>query len=354
MIPQNEPDYGQREIDAVMDYLRSGGWLTEYKQTREFERLYAKRLGVEYAITVTSGTAALAMAVMALDISGEVIVPDYSIIATATAVELAGATVKLADVELSTHCLDPGFLESVITTDTEAVMIVPNNGRSPNDAVFEIARDCGLKIIEDSCQCFGSKHGDRSFGTLGDVGCYSLSHHKIVTTGQGGVVVTDDPGVYEKVCRLRNFGRSMTSGLQEYSRPGYNFKFNDILASFGIVQLETVDERLEKKREIYERYRKNLDDIAEFSAIGDGNILSVVDILVDDPRGLQKYLSSKEIETRLFYPPIHTYYNGATDEDYPNSCRLFERGLWLPSSSKLTLEEVDLVCREIKNYYQQR
>lgn len=351
MIPQNEPDYGEQEIEAVVQYMRSGAWLTEHKQTRLFEQMFAEYLNIKYAIAVPSGTVALALAIMGLGIKGEVIVPDYSIIASATSVELAGAIPKLVDVDIKTHCLNPDAVTAAINSQTEAIMIVPNNGRSPDDDLFDIAKRYNLAIIEDSCQCFGSKHRDKYLGTLGDVGCFSLSHHKIVTTGQGGIIVTHDDRLYEKMCRIKNYGRSLKSGLQEYGRPGYNFKFNDVLASIGIVQVKNVKQKLEKKKEIYDLYRSQLESLVEFPPISDGNIVSIIDIIVDNPGNLQKYLCENGIESRLFYPPIHTYFEYLRDEDYPRAVHLREHGLWLPSSTKLTEKEIEYICDIIKNHF---
>lgn len=351
MIYQNEPNYGENEINEVLNYMKSGGWLTEYKQTRKFEELVKDFLGVKYVITVTSGTVALALSFMGLGIKGEVIVPDYSIIASATAVELAGAIPKLVDVELSSHCLSPARVEEAINQKTEAIMIVPNNGRSFNQQLSTLARKHNLKVIEDACQCLGSRSHGEYLGTLGDVGCFSLSHHKIVTTGQGGLVVTNDDALFDRVCRIRNYGRSLTSALQDYGRPGYNFKFNDVLASIGIWQMESIEWKLQKKQHIYQRYRRNLEGVVDFPHNEEGNITSVIDILVDEPRKLQSYLLSKEIETRLFYPPIHTYFDGLEDKSFPNACWLSQHGLWLPSSTKLSLEMVDHICCVIEKFY---
>lgn len=353
MIYQNEPDYGEREIEAIVSYLRSGSWLTEYKRTREFERLFAEYLGVKYAVAVPSGTIALTLAIMGLGIKGEVIVPDYSFIASATSVELAGAVPRMVDVELDTHCLCPEKVEETINANTEAIIIVPNNGRTPKymEQLLCIAAENNLAVIEDSCQCFGSKWGDRYFGTIGDIGCFSLSHHKVVTTGQGGMIVTYDDDLYNRMCSIKNYGRSLQSGLQEYGRPGFNFKFNDILASIGIVQINSVSEKLEKKRRIYQRYRDNLCKIVNFPPVKEGNLISVVDIMIDNPFALQEYLLKYSIETRLFYPPIHNYFDGLTDDDFPNATYLTQRGLWLPSSTTLSLELIDWICKLIKQYY---
>ena len=314
-IPQSEPLITAKDRKAVNDYLKGGGWLTEHTKTKEFEDGITKFIGSKYCSVVPNGTLGLTLALMALGIKGEVIVPAFTMIASVNAVKLAGAKPVMADIDLDTWCLDLDNLP--ITDKTQAIMVVHLNGRSPDmDKLVKICKEKHLYLIEDSCQAFGAVE------LKGDIAVYSLSPHKIITTGQGGLVVTNSQKISEKVRRLKDFGR-LDGGEDVFPELGFNFKFTDLQAVIGLVQLSTIEERMEKKRQLYEWYTGEKPDYLPW----------FIPMLSEKRDEIIKLLKKNKIGSRAFYSPIK--------EGFPNSEYLSKRGLWLPSS--LTLEKEDVM-----------
>jgi len=358
-LNQIEPWIGEEEKKAVTEYMESGGWLIEFKKTREFERLIADFVGSKYASVVSNGTVSLSIALMALDVRGEdeVIVPDYTQIASANAVILAGAKPVLVDINASTHCLDLGLVEKAITSRTKAIMFVSLNGRSPDmKEVVKLASKYGLYLIEDAAASLGSKYQGKYLGTFGVIGSFSFSPSKIITTGQGGVLVTDDDKLYKEICSIKDFGR-FKSGVDSYRVMGFNFKYTDLQAVIGIEQIKKLEWRLWRKKEMFMLYQKELEEVSQVEFI-ETNLRDTspwfIDVLVPDPVALKDYLEERDIGTRPFFPPIHSEPPYGLAGAYPNSEYASGHGLWLPSSSFLKDENIKRVCREIKAFYQKQ
>ena len=346
-INQVEPYITENEVKAVDKYLRSGGWLTEFDKTREFERMIADFLGVKHAVVVTSGTVGIYLSLLGADISNDdsVVVPDYTMIASPNAVKWAGGNVVLCDVEKNTLCLDLNKMK--LAKNTKGVMYVAINGRSGDmGEVVDYCKDNQLYLIEDACQAFGSKWRGKFLGTFGDVGIFSINHHKIITTGQGGVVVTNRNDIYEKVSRLKDFYR-IKPGVDIHEGVGFNFKFTDLQAVIGIEQLKTIDFRIRRKKEIYRQYVSELEESSiEFLPISlDETVPWFVDVLLkSDREATISFLKDRQIGTRPFYPPIHTQTPYLEQRnDFPITSSLVPRGLWLPSSIGITSEEISRV-----------
>lgn len=357
-INQMEPWVGSEEKQAIREYLDSGGWLTEYKRTREFEKVLADYVGLKYAVVVSNGTVSLTMALMALGIKGEdeVIVPDYTMIASANSVILAGATPVLIDIDPATLCLSLDLIETVINPKTKAIMLVTINGRYPDmERVVSLARSHNLFLIEDAAQSLGSRCSGRHLGTFGDVGSLSFSAPKIITTGQGGALVTDDGKLFNRLSWIKNFGRCQT-GVDYHEIIGYNFKFTDLQAVVGVEQMKKLEWRVKRKKEMYRHYRELLSDIEEIKFIStnlEDTAPWFIDILVSEGREkLASFLKVKGIGTRPFYPAIHTQppYSHIKGS-FPNSEDISRQGLWLPSSSFLTDSDIERVCIEIEHYF---
>ena len=360
-INQIEPWIGEEEKRALMEYLNSGGWLTEFKKTREFEQMIADYVGSKYVSVVNNGTVSLAIAIMALNIKvgDEVIVPDYTMIASANAVILAGAKPVLVDIDRTNLCLDLDLVEKAITPKTKAIMLVTINGRYPEMEKFvELAHDCGLFLIEDAAQSLGSRYKGKHLGTFGNVGSFSFSAPKVITTGQGGALVTDDEELYQRILKIKDFGRAQ-GGLDYHETMGYNFKFTDLQAVIGIEQMKKLDWRVKRKKEMYKLYRDLLEDVEGIEFI-DTNLedtsLWFIDILVEkgekERDKLASFLDKKGIGTRPFYPAIHTQppYSWVRG-DFTNAEYVSRRGLWLPSASFLSDEDIERVCIDINNYF---
>lgn len=359
-INQIEPWIGEEEKSAVIEYLDSGGWLTEFKYTREFEQMIADYVGSKYAAVVNNGTVSLTTALMALGIKDgdQVIVPDFTMIASANAVVLAGAEPVLVDINRSNLCLDTNLAEEAINSKTKAIMFVSLNGRcSDMKEILGLARTHNLFLIEDAAQSLGSRYKGKHLGTFGEIGSFSFSYPKIITTGQGGALVTDDKELYSRILKIKDFGRPR-SGIDYHETMGFNFKFTDLQAVVGIEQMRKLDYRVKRKKEIYKLYRELLENVQEINFIEtDLNDTSpwFIDILVkreDKRNGLASLLEMRGIGTRPFYPSIHTQPPYSHIEgNFENSDYVSKRGLWLPSSSFLSDEDIERVCAEIKNYF---
>lgn len=357
-INQVEPWIGSTESRLMGRYLRSGRWLAEFDQTKEFEKKFANFLGTDYAVAVTNGTVALTLALMALEIGrgDEVIVPDYTMIATPNAVLMTGAKPVFADIEAQTLSLDLERLP--ITKKTKAIIHVSINGRSGDLAkLVKICQAKKIHLIEDSCQSFTSKHQGRFLGTFGKMGCFSLAPHKIITTGQGGVVVTNRKDLYKKIKKLKNFGR-LEGGGDYHETVGYNFRFSDLQAVIGLAQLTNLLERIKKKKELYQLYQNGLAGVKEVEFIKTDLIQTTpmfMDILVPADRRtkLMEFLKVNQIGSRAFYPSINSQpaYAGFTKTNFPVSLAISTRGLWLPSSLFLKKSDIDYICQKIKEFF---
>lgn len=355
-INQVEPWIGEEEKNAVTEYMDSGGWLTDFKKTREFERLIADYVGSKYASVVSNGTVSLSIALMALGIRGddEVIVPDYTQIASANAVIMAGAKPVLVDIEASTHCLDLNLVEKAITPRTKAIMFVSLNGRCPDmNNVTALARDNGLHLIEDAAESLGCRYKGKHLGTFGVIGSFSFSPSKIITAGQGGALVTDDEDLFNEISSIKDFGR-YESGVDSYRIMGFNFKYTDLQAVIGIEQMKKLEWRVARKKEMFAIYQRELKEVSQIRFI-ETNLEDTspwfIDVLVPAPLLLKDYLNAQGIGTRPFFPPIHSQPPYGLTGDYLNCEYVAGHGLWLPSSSFLSDDDIQRVCNEIKRFY---
>ena len=351
------PWFGDEEANAVFQYMKSGGWLTEHKMTKEFENSIATYTGSKFVTAVSNGTVSLFVALLALGVGpgDEVLVPDYTMIATANAVHLTGAKPILVDVEPESLCIDPLAMESAITERTKAVMFTNINGRSPKIFdVLHIAEERKILVIEDAAQSLGSRVGGKHLGTLGKVGSFSFSTPKIITTGQGGALLTDDEELDHRIRMIKDFGRPR-GGVDQYEILGYNFKFTDLQAVVGIEQMKKLEARVVRKKAIYRLYEETLKGIDQIQFIPtDLRDVSpwFIDILAERRDQLMAHLKSREIGSRPFYPPIHTQIHYATNAgSFPTATRASKLGLWLPSSSFLSDEQILEVCDEIRKFY---
>lgn len=357
-IHQVAPWLSDKEPALLNQYLRSGGWLTEFQKTEEFEKLIADFLKVKYVIATNNGTVALYLALKALGIKSddEVIVPDFTMIATPNAVLLAGAKPVFADIEENSLCLDPEKLPR--TRKTKALIHVSLNGRAGN--IDTIKRWCAkhdIHFIEDACQAFTSKHQGRFLGTLGEIGCFSMSPHKIITTGQGGFVVTNHRDLYERMKRLKDFGR-LQGGADWHEEVGFNFKFTDVQAVLGIGQMANIKERISRKKRLFTLYEKELSGVSQITFLKtnlENTTPWFVDVVVPAKRraALIAYLKGQGIGSRPFYPSVNSQpiFKGYSKKKFPVSKRMSEEGVWLPSSPTLTKKEVQFVCRKIREFF---
>ncbi len=261
MIPIAKPDIEEEEKKAVMRVLDSG-MLAHGKVVEEFERMFSGYVGVRNAVATTNGTQALILALEALNIRGkEVIVPSFTFISSATSIIRAGGTPVFVDVKKDTFNMDPDDLKRKITEKTAAIMPVHLYGQSADmDSISEIAEESHLYIVEDACQAHGALWNGKKAGSLGDIAAFSFYPTKNMTTGEGGMVTTDDPELAEKVRMLHNHGQAER---YRHTELGWNFRMTNIAASIGIEQLKRLDTSNERRRKNASVYDEELDEIVE-------------------------------------------------------------------------------------------
>lgn len=253
------PTYANRVRDQILD-----GWVGPGPATSEFAAKLAAYSGSKHCLLTTSGTVALSVAAVTLGLlpGDEILVPAYGVISTINAFAVLGLRPRLVDIERSTGCMSPADLGTKISPKTRAVCFVDFSGNT-GESLVEIARICkekGIPLIEDAACAFGHHHQGRSAGSFGDIGIFSFSVPKIITTGQGGAVVTDSPDLLEKALRYIDHGASNWRKTNLVLHVGTNLRYNDILASFGLAQLGEIEQRLARKRAAHEALRSVLGD----------------------------------------------------------------------------------------------
>lgn len=358
-INQMEPWVGEEEKQAIMEYLGLGGWLTEFAKTHKFEHMICDYTGAKYCVAVNNGTVGLTLAALAcgLGLGDEVIVPNYTMIATPNSVRLFGAVPVFVDIEPETLCLDIELVKRTITSSTKAIMLVSANGRYPKSGIksfITLSKERGLILIEDSAQSLGSFYPDgRHMGTVGKAGIFSFSAPKVITTGQGGAIVTNDHEIARKLRELKDFGRT-SAGCDVHDTIGWNFKFTDLQAVVGIEQMRKLEWRVERKKEILKLYQRLLKDTGQVEFFEQDLICTTpwfIDALVECRTGLMEYLADNDIGTRAMYPPINKQKAYNMPGEYGISNIVGAKGLWFPSSSRLSDEQIHHICDKIKEYY---
>lgn len=358
-IPQMEPWFGDEEKLSIAAYMDEGGWITEFKRTSRFEEMIAEYTGAKHCVVVNNGTISLTLAAIAVGvgIGDEVIVPDYTMIATPNSVRMIGAVPVFVDVEPDTLCLDIEKVRGAITAKTKAIMLVSANGRYPAagiEAFQQLADEKGIALIEDAAQSLGSFFKDGvHIGLKGIVGSFSFSAPKIISTGQGGALVTNDDAIAHKLRRLKDFGRS-GGGNDIHDSIGYNFKFTELQACLGIEQMKKLEWRVQRKKEIYARYQSLLKEVSGvrfFEQDLQNTTPWFIDVMAQNRTRLIETLKTNGIGSRVMYPPIHRQEAYQLPGHFPVAERIGEVGLWLPSASQLTDEDIERVCGVISEFY---
>lgn len=375
MIPQYQPVFNREALaKEISDYILGDGYFTEYKQTEKFEQKIAQFLGVNHCITTNNGTISLSLALLAQGVNAgdHVLIPNLTMFATQAAVELIGAKPIFVDVDPRNLCLDLEQAKKIIeeaplnsstgVSNIKACIYVSLNGRSHKiDELENFEHFCvenHIVYLEDNAQSLGSKHSDNEYFIscpLVGIGSFSFSMPKIITTGQGGCLVTNNDKLARKIRKLKDFGRS-GGGNDIHDEFGINNKFTEIQAIIGINQLQNINERIEKKKWIYKTYYDQLKEVKQIKFLNtnlDFTTPWFVDIFVEDRNKLQAFLKEMGIGTRNLYPAltsqeVNTNYN----KDYLPVSELYStQGVWLPSSLLLTHEEIKFVCDKIKEFY---
>lgn len=350
-IMQHRPTFDKEEANACYEYMSGDNFITEHKKTIELEQMICKYVKSKYCIMTTSGTAAIILALMALELpeGSDVIVPNYTMIATINAVKFLKLNPIIVDVNKDTFTLDCETIKNNITDNTKCILHVSLNNRYTNmEDIVKLCNEKNLILIEDSAQSLGCRINGKNLGTFGKIGCFSLSTPKIISTGQGGFVVTDDDEIAKKINMIKNFGRK-ESGVDNFVIFGINLKFTDIQAVIGIEQMKKIEYRVNRIREIYNLYYENLKDTGIIKKpLSDEWIPWFVDIYIDNREELMKNLKKHKILTRPVYGEINKtniYFDNKTLE---NSHYVCTKGLFLPSYINLTNDEIIYICNIIK------
>ena len=358
-IPVAEPLLGERELQYVAECVLTGWVSSAGKFVKRFEEVFANFCGARYAIATSSGTTALHLALLALNIgpSDEVIVPTLTFIATANAVTYTGASPVFADSDPYTWTIDPKQIEAAITSRTKAIIPVHLYGHPADmDPILDIAGHHNLAVVEDAAEAHGACYKGRRVGIFGDVGCFSFYGNKIITTGEGGMVVTNRSDLAERVRILRDHGMSFGRPYW-HSALGYNYRLTNLQAAVGVAQMERVEEILAAKRRIGQAYRNALNGITTLRLPPEApwakNVYWLYSILVDEntsPMGrdaLMIELKNRGIETRPLFSPVHTQPVYSTGRCLPIAERLAVQGLSLPSGVTLSSTEIQRVAETV-------
>lgn len=324
--------------------------------TKELEEKVSEILEVPFVVATTSGSMALLMSLMALGIKpgDEVIIPNMTFIATAHAVLMSGAKVVLIDTYSNIPLIDVEKIETAINEKTKAIIPVHLNGRSADmKRIHEISGKYELAVIEDAAQALYSRNKQGFLGTQSDIGCFSMGMTKIISCGQGGFMVTKDEEIYNKLMSIRSHG--INDVLKDVSvRMGFNFKFNDIVASVAVEQLASLKERADYVNKIYEKYVSGIKALPFITIIpvniSMGEVSLWTQALCPERANLIKYLDDNGIKTRIFLPNLNTVKHLKNSGDFPNSKVFSDQGIYLPCGPKQSPKNIDRVIEVLRKY----
>jgi perosamine synthetase len=370
----SRPDITQKEIDAVCAVLRTPD-LSLGPKLKEFERAFAKYIGRKRAVAVNSGTSGLFLCVLALEIGpgDEVITTPFTFIATVNPIMMAGAKPVFVDIDPATLNIDPAKIKAKITDRTKAILPVEIFGNPAGfDKVCEIAGKHNLKVIEDSCEALGSALNEKKTGTFGALSVFGLYPNKQITTGEGGVILTDDDRMADVCESLRNQGRGKGGGWLEHERLGYNYRLSDINCALGIVQLSRVDEIKAKRRQVAKWYQEMLSSDkrlivpAEPPGCDVSWFVFVVRLADGSPPRLAftgkqgghrdkilEAMKKRNIQVSNYFSPVHlqpfmTERFGYKPGDFPITESVSKSTIALPFYNNLTKDQVAIVCKTLK------
>lgn len=359
-IPIAEPSLGEREVELVADAVRSG-WVSSIGEyVTAFEDELASRCGVAHAIATSNGTTALhlALAVAGIGPADEVIVPSLTFVATAAAVRYVGASPVLAESDPAHWCVDPADVASRVTPRTRAIVAVDLYGHPADmDALNEIAAAHDLTVVEDAAESLGAVYRQRPAGGLGHLGILSFYGNKLITTGEGGAVLTDDPALADRARLLRDHAMDPDRRYW-HGEIGFNYRITNMQAALGVAQLERLDEFLARKREIAAVYRAGLQDVPGVSFQEEADWASsswwMTTLRIDASHGVDRdelavRLRAGGVDSRPAFVPLHLLPHLRQEGPLPVAEAVGSEGLSLPSSTSLTDSELEHVIGSVRN-----
>lgn len=357
-LPVSSPSITRKEIEYVTAAIASG-WVSSLGEyITAFEEKFAEFCGSKYALTCSNGTTALHLALVTLNIGegDEVIVPDLTFVATANAVKYTGATVVPVDIDSETLCIDPDAIESAITDKTRAIIPVHLYGHPANmPVIMQLAQKHGLLVIEDAAEAHGAEAQGRKVGAWGDCACFSFYGNKVITSGEGGMITTNDKAFYDRARHLRDHAMDPEKRYW-HSEVGYNYRMTNLQAALGLAQLERIDEILNKKREIFSWYEDALTDVAGIKlnrcAPWAKNVywLVIMEIEGLDESKRDRFMQELrkfDVDSRPYFYPLSAM-SEYPDVDTPETYRIYQSGINLPSYFDMEKRDVDRVCDALK------
>jgi perosamine synthetase len=366
-IPVSGPWITQKEIDYVADAARNAWYANANIYNVRFEKAFAEYLGVKYAVSLPSCTSAIHLSLLTLGVGlgDEVIVPDVTWIATAAPITYVGATPVFADIDSKTWCLSAESFEECITPRTKAVIPVDLYGNVPDwDSILTIARRHNVAVIEDAAEAIGSEYGGKRAGSFGTTGTFSFHGSKTMTTGEGGMLVTDTKDIYEKILFLRDHGRKPGDVMFFNEQVAYKYKMSAVQAALGLAQLERIDELVAKKRQIFAWYEEHCCSLGGISlnheAPGTKSTYWMVTAILDEQLGIEKLrlieiMARKKIDCRPFFFPLsmipaYKNHKEALKAQTRNSISysISPYGINLPSGMGMSEEKVKCVCSALE------
>lgn len=364
-IPVAGPWITQKEIDYVTDAVTNAWYSNANIYHDRFEKAFATYVGRKYAISLPSCTSGLHLALLSLGVGtgDEVIVPDITWIATSAPISYVGATPVFADIDELSWCLSAESFAQRITPKTKAAIIVDLYGNMPDmDAILEIAAKHGIAVIEDAAEAIGSEYKGRKAGSFGEVSTFSFHGSKTLTTGEGGMLVTDREDIYQRCLFLRDHGRDPQSKMFWNTEVAYKYKMSSMQAALGLAQLERIEELINRKREIFGWYKEYLKDLDILYLNHEGenvkNTYWMVTAILDQSLGVKKEylierLQEQSIDARPFFYPLSTLpaYQGILPEPQPQNTvalSLSPFAVNLPSALNLTQQQVHYIAASLK------
>lgn len=367
IIPVCEPALGENEIEYVMDCLESNWISSAGKYIPVFEEKFAAECGCRYGTACANGTVALHLGLAALDLKpgDEVILPAFTMIATINAVTYTGATPVLIDSEPSTWNMDVDQLADKITSKTKAIMPVHTYGHPVDmDPLMELAEKHGIFVMEDAAEAHGAEYKGRRAGSLGHAGAFSFYANKIITTGEGGMITTNDAKLAALTHNLRDHAFSSERHFW-HKYLGFNYRMTNLQAAVGVAQTEQLSKFVEDRRRNAALYTELLGEIPGIVTPPEAewvkNVFWMYSILVEEKFGmtrdpLRAFLARRGIETRTFFIPMHLqpiYHNAFKGQRYPVAEMLCQRGFYLPSASSLTAGQIRYIVEVVRQAHQE-
>tara|TARA_B100000029_G_scaffold513071_2_gene611488 strand:- start:76 stop:1143 length:1068 start_codon:yes stop_codon:yes gene_type:complete len=354
VIYQIKPVIGTSAKSELIKYIKGDNWITEYKKTEEFEKKFAKFTNSKYCIAFPNGTLTMSSVLDCLNLkkNSEVLVSNYTMVATANVAKLANLKTVLVDISTNDLCMCPKDLKKKINKKSKVVIYTEMNGRVGQlEEIRKICKKKKLILIEDSAHAIGTYCKKRHVGNYGLAGSFSFSMPKLITMGQGGAIITNNQALEKKLRMYKNFGRKKSGEDIHYSI-GYNYKITDIQSLLGVEQLRNIKKRIYTKKKIFKRYYLNLkkNKKIKFFDIKKNETPWSVDIYLKEVKKLKKILEKKNFYTRYVYPPLNSQKIYKKYKNMPNSSYYCKRGLWLPSSLDLSMKSIDQICRVINQH----